>query len=191
MNYNDQKNEGEVTTMKLTNAMAWLAAALVVFGAGGCKSTPEKTDTTATKAKAEIHDDFRQDAEPERVTRFADIQSSNGARNDGMLYPVHFTGGHLNSLGRTKVLLMLEDCDSCEPITVHLVNCGDGDLLDQRKAAVELYLKSEAGPNKLTFHPAAPELLRFDKTENGKAGDQASAAPDTAGSLQSMNQSQK
>ena len=178
--------------MKLTNAMAWLAAALVVLGAGGCKSTPQKDEpTTTTKARIETHDDFRQDAEDERVTRFADIQSSNGARNDAMLYPVHFTGGHLNSLGRSKVLLMLEDCDSCEPITVHLVNCGESDLLDQRKAAVELYLKTPAGPNTLTFHPAAPELLRFDKTENGKAGTDASAAPDTAGSLQSMNQSQK
>ena len=176
--------------MKLNNAMAWLAAALVVLGAGGCKSTPDKSDGTTT-AKAEMHDEFRQDADNERVTRFVDIQSSNGARNDGMLYPIHFTGGHLNSLGRTKVLLMLEDCDSCDPTTVHLVNCGDGDLLEQRKNAVELYLKTEAGANKLTFHPAAPELLRFDKTENGKAGGDASAAPDTAGSLQSMNQSQK
>ena len=179
--------------MKLTNAMAWLAAALVVLGAGGCKSSPDNRAAAdeKPKAKIEVHDEFRQDADPERVTRFVDIQSSNGARNDGMLYPVHFTGGHLNSLGRSKVLLMLEDCDSCEPITVHLVNCGDGDLLDQRKNAVELYLKTATGPNTLTFHPTAPELLRFDKTENGKAAAEASAAPDTAGSLQSMNQSQK
>src|SRR6476469_4930405 len=131
--------------MKLTNAMAWLAAALVVLGAGGCKSTPEKDDT-APKAKVDVHDEFRQDAENERVTRFVDIQSSNGARNDAMLYPSHFTGGHLNSLGRSKVLLMLEDCDSCDPITVHLVNCGESDLLAQRKAAVELYLKTAEGP---------------------------------------------
>jgi hypothetical protein len=148
--------------MKLTNAMAWLAAALVVLGAGGCKNNKDP-------------DFFKEDGE-ERVSRFTDIQASNGARNDAMLYAHHFTGGHLNSLGRTKILRMLEDCDSCDVITVHLVNAGEGDLLGQRKAAVELYLKTAEGPNKLTFHPAAPEMLRFNKTESGKLDGEASTA---------------
>jgi hypothetical protein len=151
--------------MKLTNTMAWLTAAVVVLGAGGCTDNSNKL--------------FQSDG-TERVSKFADVQASNGARNDGMLYASHFTAGHLNSLGRSKVMLMLEDCESCEPIVVHLVNCGDGELLSQRKAAVELYLKTTDGANKLTFHPAAPDLVRFNKTESGKAEAAASADGEAA-----------
>jgi hypothetical protein len=83
-----------------------------------------------------------------------------------MLYAHHFDGGHLNNLGRSKVMLMLQDCESCEPITVHLVSCGEGEQLAQRKAAVELYLKTTEGPNKLTFHPAEADIIRA-KTATG------------------------
>jgi hypothetical protein len=111
---------------------------------------------------------FKPDGE-ERVSRFVDVQAANGARNDGMLYAHHFDAGQLNSLGRAKVLLMLEDTGSGgEPGVVHLVDVGEGDLLAQRKQSVELYLKTAEGPNKLAFHPAAPNLVRFAKTESGK-----------------------
>jgi hypothetical protein len=144
--------------MKLTKMMVWAAAAAVVLGMG-CSSS--KKDENAL---------FKSDGE-ERVSKFGDVQAANGARYDAMLYPHHFNGGHLNSLGRSKVLLMLEDCDSCEPTVVHLVNLGEGELLAQRKAAVELYLKTTEGQNKLAFHPAGPGLIRFGKTESGKMED--------------------
>ena len=123
-----------------------------------------------------------EDQAGERVKKFTSVQAANGARHDAMLYPHHFSGGHLNSLGRQKVLMMLEDCDNCEPTTVHLVNCGTDDLLSQRKAAVELYMKSAEGPNTLTFHPAQSDVLRFNKTESGKADDASgeASAGDTA-----------
>ena len=105
------------------------------------------------------------------------------------LYAHHFTGGHLNSLGRSKVLLMLEDCGAnCEPVVVHLVDAGEDDLLAQRKASVELYLKTAEGPNKLALHPAAPNIIRFAKTESGSidgggggGGDASSAASSGGG----------
>jgi hypothetical protein len=138
----------------------WVAATLAAL-ALGCDANK----------KEEAHNShFKSDGD-ERVSKFGDVQASNGARNDAMLYPHHFTAGHLNSLGRSKVLLMLEDCESCEPTVVHLVNCGEGDVLDQRKASVELYLKTSEGPNKLTFTPVAPNLVRFAKTESGKIED--------------------
>ena len=62
------------------------------------------------------------------VQRFADVETSNGARFDANLYPHDFNGAHLNSLGRAKVLLMLQDCETCEPIIIHLVDAGEGDV---------------------------------------------------------------
>lgn len=154
--------------MNLTNVMTWLAATVTVLGIGaGCQN--------------EDHNGFfKGDAAGERVAKFADVQAANGARNDAMLYSRHFEGGHLNSLGRQKVLLMLSDCDNCAPITVHLVRVGEGELLEQRRASVELYLKTVEGPNKLTFHPAHPGLIRFNKTESGEAGGGSGGAESSA-----------
>jgi hypothetical protein len=151
-------------TMKLTNMLAWSAAAVLLLS--GCQT--------------ENHNGFfKGEAAGDEVNKFCDVQASNGARNDAMLYSYHFTGTHLNSLGRAKVLAMLDNCnDNCDAITVHLVRCGEDEVLTQRKAAVELYLKTSEGPNTLTFHPADQDLIRFAKTESGKAED--AAAPTSA-----------
>ena len=155
------------TTGKWNKRIALLSAAAFVAvaiagGAGGC----DKNKAEQEKAENEF---FKGDGN-ERVTPMLTVQQTNGARHDAMLYPHHFDGGHLNSLGRSKVLLMLEDCENCSPITVHMVNCGEGDMLAQRKAAVELYLKSAEGPNALTFHPSDPDIIRLAKTESGQVG---------------------
>jgi hypothetical protein len=152
------------STSKRIAIVAAAAGAFIVLGlaTGGC----DKNKTEREKAEAEF---FKGDGN-ERVTPVLNVQATNGARHDAMLYPHHFEGGHLNSLGRSKVLLMLEDCDNCSPIVVHLVNCGEGDALAQRKAAVELYLKSSEGPNALTFHPSDPDIIRLAKTESGQVG---------------------
>ena len=165
MNDTELRKDEDKMKLNLKTACAAISLALVA----GCMD--------------ENHNDFfKGDASRERVDRFANIQAANGARNDGMLYPHHFEAGHLNALGRQKVLLMLEDCDNCEPIVVHLVNAGEGELLAQRKASVELYLKTEEGPNKLTFHPTQNDLVRFSKTESGELeGGGESAASDTMG----------
>src|SRR5205809_7507716 len=169
-------NSLEDKTMKrtkpTTKTMTWLtvatAAALVLGAAAGC----DKNKSEKEKAEAAF---FKGDG-VERVSPTITVQATNGARHDAMLYPHHFDGGHLNSLGRAKVLLMLEDCENCAPITVQMVNCGEGEVLAQRKAAVELYLKTAEGPNKLTFHPSDPDIIRLAKTENPPAGS-AGGAP--------------
>src|SRR4051812_27921499 len=144
------------TTTKTTTVLLAAVAAATLLTLGCDKN--KKDDPTTAHFKAEGD---------ERVSKFVTVQASNGARNDGMLYSYHFTAGHLNSLGRSKVLLMLDDCENCEPIVVHLVDAGEGDLLAQRKASVELYLKTTEGPNKLAFHLAQPDMIRFAKTESG------------------------
>ena len=148
-------------TTRTTNWTTWLTVATVVVlgAAAGCDKN--KKEEAADNAF------FKSDG-VDRVSPTLTAQATNGARHDAMLYTHHFDGGHLNSLGRSKVLLMLEDCENCSPITVHMVNCGEGDLLAQRKAAVELYLKSAEGVNKDTMHLAAPDAARIAKTELGK-----------------------
>lgn len=163
--------------MKLTHIMAWAAAILVVLGAGGCKSDAQDKQASDKRIQEKQEADiFSQDRSGARVTRFIDVQAANGARNDAMLYPAHFDGGQLNSLGEAKLTMMLQDAESSQPQTVYLVNCGEGDLLAQRKAAAEAYLQAAVGPNKLTFHPAAPEIIRYLKTESGKVGGESSSS---------------
>ena len=161
------------TTMTTTTnvVIAAAAAAMLALGAG-CNNKNENAQNAI----------FKPDGQ-ERVSAFADVQAANGARNDAMLYPHHFDGGQLNSLGRAKVLLMLDDdsattaADKTDARTVHLVNAGEGDLLAQRKQSVELYLKTAQGPNTLAFHPAAPNLVRFAKTESGTLEPATPSAP--------------
>jgi hypothetical protein len=177
-------NTREDKTMKrtkwITLVTAATAAALVVLGAAaGCDKNK------AEKEKAE--NEFFKGEGVDRVSPALNAQATNGARHDAMLYPHHFDGGHLNSLGRAKVLLMLEDCENCSPINVHMVNCGEGEVLAQRKAAVELYLKTVEGPNQLTFHPSDPDIIRLAKTENPPAGGTAGApSTDTTGASGGM-----
>ena len=155
--------------MKLSIAMAWAtAAAVVVFSAGCANREQDRVANEEFRRKHEQKDDFFKNQGDERVSKFADVQAANGARNDAMLYRHHFAGAQLNSLGRAKVVLMLEDGDQLEPGTVYLVDCGEGDLLSQRKAAVELYLKTTEGRNPAAAHPAAPQLARVPKTESGE-----------------------
>ena len=167
--------ESEDSTMKLTNLMAWAAAAVVVFGAGGCASDKRDDDGGAANS-----DFFLKEPEV-NVQRFGEVQTSNAARIDANLYPHHFNANQLNSLGRAKVLLMLQDCETCEPIVVHLVDAGEGDLLAQRKEAVELYLKTADGPNPKNFHPAAPSLARMMKVESSEM--EGGGASATGGAL--------
>ena len=157
--------------MKRTTKSILLLGAVVL--AVGCDKNKKDDATTAL---------FKPDGD-ERVSKFVTAQAANGARNDGMLYSYHFTGGHLNSLGRSKVLLMLDETDNAEPMVVHLVDAGEGDLLAQRKASVELYLKTTEGPNKLALHPAEPNMIRFAKTESGSLtpGDAGEAPVQSSG----------
>lgn len=149
-----------IFTATKTKTMLLAATAMTAALAVGCNN---KTDDG-------INAIFKDDGD-ERVSRFVDVQASNGARNDAMLYRHHFTGGQLNSLGRSKVLLMLDDAEAAQNVVVHLVDAGQGDLLAQRKASVELYLRTVEGPNPLVFHPVAPNLARFAKTESGRLDD--------------------
>jgi hypothetical protein len=187
------KRESEDSTMKRTKLKnltgllaAATAAALVAFGSMGCQSNI-KGPHPHHDILDEANSDHFPNKEPEQtVQRFADVQTSNGARFDANLYPHDFNGAHLNSLGRAKVLLMLQDCETCEPIVIHLVDAGEGDLLDQRKQAVELYLKTAEGVNERTLHAAEPSITRLVKIESGSLSEGGTApATDTTSMMTS------
>src|SRR6266542_1520302 len=75
---------------------------------------------------------FRGDDTVNPVVRFQDTQASCGARQDGTLYPQHFNGGQLNSLGEAKLDLLLHDDDAVNPLTVHIANGSTDAVTDAR-----------------------------------------------------------
>ena len=99
------------------------------------------------------------------IHRVGAQQASSAARADATLYPIHFHGGKLNSLGEQKLKLMLGDDDESRPLPVFL-DLGEDEHLEVRREAVLTYLqkfglttdmvKLEAGPNPSGGTPVAP-----------------------------------
>ena len=93
-----------------------LLAALAIIGAAGCQNDRDRDPATVT-AHGER---FPSDAEVRPVDRFVRVQAAAAARTDAALFPHHFdAAGDLNSLGRGKLDLMLQD-DAALPLVVHL-----------------------------------------------------------------------
>src|SRR5215212_9749270 len=86
------------------------------------------------------HKLFERESEIHDMDRFAAAQSAAGARQDGMLYAHHFSGAELNSLGRSKLHLMVTDKPSSEPLAVYLNTPGDA-MRSEREHAISKYLK--------------------------------------------------
>jgi hypothetical protein len=120
------------------------------------------------------------------IRRMIDAQAAVGARNDGALYPGHFSGERLNSLGEKKLGLMARGGDGTEALKVYLA--GGTDSAPRRDAVTE-YLKQlglaesqialEAGENPLTGVPARRGLADLSKTDTSPPstdGQQGAAA---------------
>ncbi len=145
-----------------------LAGALIVFSTG-CKHTKEEQSK------------FFPDQKKSTVREYVSVQAANGAREDGTLYARHFDNGSLNRLGKQKLSLMLGHDSSARPLTIYLVNVGQGDVLEKRKQAIRDFLKDGLRPdekvefvlgaNPTTVHPAADSMSRLSKTESGTAAE--------------------
>jgi hypothetical protein len=104
---------------------------------------------------------FFADREQSDVSHILDAQAARGARADATLYPSHFSGDNLNSLGRSKLELMLQDNDSGLPATIYIA--GPAASHTARVAAVAMYLADAGfqpaqfqigkGPNPSSLHP--------------------------------------
>jgi len=157
---------------------------LIALLSSGCEQ-----DRQQRQAMGEF---FPQPGEVRDVQRIERVQEASGARADATLQPAHFDKGELNSLGREKLLLMLDDDDANNPVTVYLNVPAEDEFKAARQDSIIAYLKEQgleekqvsfrADSNPATNHPAADSLTRMGRTESGPAG--SSAAP--GGTDQSM-----
>ena len=164
--------------MKRALSTTVFAAAVLLF-AVGCKTDNQK-----------IADGFFPEPGAFRGTEAAiAAQTANGARADAMLYPFHFNGGVINSLGTDKIQRLL-NADAAESFTLYLnVPTTDATLLASRQASVASFLKDmgvvdnqvqiATGPNPDTWAPANPQLTRMVKTESGGVTDVGGNAEST------------
>jgi hypothetical protein len=133
------------------------------------------------------HDEnFAGDTAPTCVGRIDKAQSAAGAKEDAMLYDMHFHGTELTSLGQGKLDLIAKGTIKGDPITVYL-NMPHDKVVD-RQAAVADFLKNEGfaadkiivaeGPNPNLTTPTAYNLSGLYKPEGASfAGE---AAPETS-----------
>ncbi|HEX2972528.1 MAG TPA: hypothetical protein VHP11_09345, partial [Tepidisphaeraceae bacterium] len=147
------------------------AIGLVLSGAlvAGCRSS--------NKPEGEI---FLPEGQVRDVDRMAAAQAAAGARADAMLYPRHFDGGELNSLGQSKLHLMVADKPANQPLVVYLNWPADNPLATDRRGAVEKYLRDAGlveeqielkdGSNPEAVGSTEAALTRLPKAESGSGG---------------------
>jgi hypothetical protein len=74
------------------------------------------------------------------VDQQSDTMAAKGALEDGMLYPRHFSGDKLNTLGQTKLSLIARASkDSTDTVNVYL-NMPKDQATDLRKQVVEQFM---------------------------------------------------
>ena len=112
------------------------------------------------------------------TTRLLDTQAARGARADATLYPQHFDGARLNSLGKSKLDLMLHDTDSEPPLRLYI----DGQASDPTWIArtdsvkkhfaaiglIDTQFQVVAGPNPATWHPVAKDIDATNRSDAAK-----------------------
>jgi hypothetical protein len=114
------------------------------------------------------------------------VQAAVGARADATLYPVHFNDAGLNSLGREKLELMLEDEEATQPLVVYLDLPDGADAAPAHKAVAdflkargltESQMKVVDSPNPKTLHPAADALTGLTALQQTQPNANPAAAP--------------
>ncbi|HWB53283.1 MAG TPA: hypothetical protein VG722_03795 [Tepidisphaeraceae bacterium] len=121
-----------------------------------------------------------------QMQEFSNRQAAAAARVDSSLYPDHFTGANLNSLGKQKLNLILQASNRAATTEIYLT---DADSPEHR-TAVEQYLAScgwkanqfslVAGPNPVS-HTSARESLDELQSLNGTGTSSSSAGGSMSG----------
>jgi hypothetical protein len=162
-----------------------LMAAAAMALLAGCQSS--------TKSDNEFHSNLNEkfwyEEHEARIARnVVDHQAVMGAQADPTLYACHFDGTALNSLGKAKLDAMLVD----GAVSKIYIDSGKSNA-DAHRASVNAYLAAankadgsvavEAGSAPAALHPAAPSIVRMEKTENpGKTGNNNESSATNAGS---------
>jgi hypothetical protein len=160
----------------------FVLAGLVLSLAAGCGSKQLTEEQKHYKhGESYLADGVAHDEE-----KFIEITIANGARADGTLRPVHFTGTELNSLGKKKLNYMLDaDTGSATTLTVYIDIPKSDEAFEQRHESVTGYLKTQGlkdaqialvdGPNVKYTAPAAQGTKALDAF-SGSDGSYSGAA---------------
>ena len=161
----------------LLKSIQFVAAAILF---SGCAQT----------APVEHSEAFAPDDQPRAINRLMDAQAARGAASDATLFTCHFTGANLNSLGTSKLDLMLAD-SSTGTMKVWMA-VADDDLAQARRMSVGDYLKNHGvpleqiqfgqGANPDTDHSALKGLSDLPKTDSdsgstGSSGGSTNSSP--------------
>jgi len=144
----------------MTKQFTLIATALTLLAATGCHH-----NNAEAKAKPVLAHGEQFDCEdgPRATGRIAQSQAAAGAAADAMLYDRSFHGSKLNSLGQSKLDLIVKGTPTGDPVTVYLNM--PKDAADARRPAVVAFLKTEGikdgamnlidGPNPTENTPSA------------------------------------
>jgi hypothetical protein len=136
------------------------------------------------------HDEnFAGDTAPTSIGRISQAQSAAGAKEDAMLYDMHFHGSELTSLGEGKLDLIAKGTPAGDPVTIYM-NMPHDQIAD-RQLAVTTYLKNAGiaegkiivaeGPNPNLTTPTAYNITGVYKPDgtsfNGAAAAESDSGP--------------
>jgi len=171
--------------LKHLKTTCFLAAASTILLANGCQSDTQQAETDASHSQAEITE----------TARLEHTQAAAGERAEATLYPDHFDGPTLSSLGTTALDMMLADSHSCNPLVIYLAVPEDSYAQD-RRLAIGRYLEDRgglkpeqiefrSGANPDTYHAVDTQLLDLPKTDTGSdssSGGASSSSGSSSGS---------
>ena len=131
---------------------------------------------------------FRHEDEPTLVDAFAERSAANGALEDANFNNQHFDGNDLNSLGRSKLNLLLSSVPPSGSVTVYVA--GDSALANARMASLsrswksskygDIQLQAKEGRNPAVMSPASDGIRGLQKLDQPEA---EGAQPIDAGEL--------
>jgi hypothetical protein len=169
---------------KRISGLALIVGGGIVLFASGCNS--------ASQASYDHADKFAPEGQVRDTQRLSETQMAAGARADDTLYPQHFDGAGLSSLGTAKLDLVLEDSHSCNPLTVYLAIPNDENLAVRRRAVGDYLIKHgglkpeqlafEIGSDPSTYLPATVNVANYSKTDTASDSGGGSSSSASAGS---------
>jgi hypothetical protein len=151
------------------NVAILLGAVLVL---AGCSAHEQKQPQTP--------DEFNSPIERNQIGSLFQTQKAAGARADSTLYPQHFDGPNLSSLGTTKLDLILLDSHSTNPLTIYIAVENDP-YAAQHRTVISNYLSDRGGlkteqiafqdgPNPATYGPAEDDIKNLANTDATASG---------------------
>lgn len=156
----------------IADVFACIAALAVTGVLAGCTSGPGEPDPNAIWQETG-RETVRPEARPRATDRIILAQTVTGAGEDAMVYNHHFDGAELNSLGKYKLRLMLEDAQFLADPNIYIVSGDTGQLAAVRAYLAEWGLAFEdtrlhAGPNPNLRRSAALGLAQQRKFEGSE-----------------------